>query len=645
MAVALLLLVTGYLIVNAVLGRRDIDPVIRAGLALPAILAAALLLMLAHIVSGGRLFAHPTSVRIVTVMGIVGLAILILWRRRRYSGSWSRPAALALGGVVVLAVFIWGRAVFELFPAGRSGDSTLHAGWASSLMNGERLPTNGLSGEIPNDYPWMFHALLGWLTALTPGGRAFHALGPLQIVQVAGTAATLFALGYALWRRWAAGLTTTLFGMLAGGFGFLAANPRLIYEVRGKGSAVGLTFGDLMARRSFNFAFHNLAPAHPREITYALFLALLLLFLLAVTKRDRNYLIAFGCVLGIIGLTGGEAFIAGGVMMLVFVALAGDLGRVRAALYMGVPAAVLFSLWFVPLMMNYFKYDGFVPLISLPVTLTPLQVLGGWGVVTPFSFLGLVLLMMRVRADAGARMILATLAILVALLLIATVLGSGVRGGFETLGLAHRYWPMVFLAIAICAGYGLFWIVERLAGIHILIAVVVMLAVSAAALASPLIGTTDFERALVASRGERDPTVGQTLTGNELTWLAVLSPDLGDRCTVAVPENLSVESYAYSGYRHVMFGRAKGRNTARIRWKNIYEEIGLQSMRRSVNQVLVTASTSSERFRELIDRYGVDRVLVYGTVVESPALEGFRIQGARGWDSNYAVVYTGECGD
>ena len=644
-AVALVFLVIGYLMVNALLGRRDVDPVVRSGLVLPSILGGSLALMLVHIVTGGWLFSNPPAVRAITVLVLAALAAVDVVRRRRYQGEWPRVAALALFGVVAVAIFIWGRAVFELLPAGRSGDAALHAGWAASLLNGDRLPTNALTGEIPNYYPWLFQALLAWVSALTPGGRPLHALGPMQILQIAGAATTLFAVGYALWRGWAAGVTTAILGMITGGFGFLAESPRLVFRVRGPNADIGSAYGDLMARRSYNTSFHNLVPAHPRELTYALLPALILLLFLALRTRARIYLIASGCLLGIIGLTGGEVFIAGVLLSVVFVMIGGEVGRIRAALYIALPTAVLYSLWLVPVIVNYGKYGGFVDLSSPPVGLTFLQVLGGWGVVTPFAVLGLGLLTARLRKEPGARVVIAALGSTAALLILVLVLGPRIGAGFDTLGRAHRYWPMVFLSAAICAGFGFFWLLEQASRLHRLVAVILFLGVAAVALASPWIGTREVKDATLEMRASRDPTLMEALQGDELTWPAVLSPSLGDRCTVAVPEDVSVMSYAYTGYRHVLFGWASPGNTARVRWRDIYSYIPPDAVRRSVNTMLVTAQASPERFRDLVERYGVDRVLVNESLVELPALEGYRIEGALGGGQNFGVVFTGDCSD
>jgi hypothetical protein len=642
-AVALLFFLLGYLIVDFVLGRRDVDPVVRVGLALPAVLAAALVFMLAHIASGGRLFANAGVVRMITVLGIVILAYSSVVRRRRYRGRVSWLALGALVAIVIVAVFIWGRAVFALLPAGTSGDTNLHVGWAASLLNGERLPTNALTGEIPNYYPWLFHSALAWLSALTPGGRTWHALGPMQLIQVGGAAASLFALGYVLWRKWAAGLCTALLGALSGGFGFLSQNPGLINNVRGEHSEVGLTFGDLMFRRSYNFAFHNLVPVHPREVTYTLLPALVILFVLAMRTEERIYLIAAGLLLGIIGLTGGEAFFAGALMCIAFVGISGKRRRVRAAIYMGVPATVTYSLWLVPLVFNYLKYGGFVDTASAPVTLTPLQVLGGWGVMTPLALLGAVLLTIRVRRDQGALIVLTMAAAAGALLLAAVFGGSVLASGFDTLGRAHRYWPIVFLALAICAGFGLFRLLERVARWHLAPAVVVFGAICVFALASPWIGTRDVEDPDQPGLSPKDPSLTAALQGDETAWMAVISPVPGRHCTVAVPEKLMVHSYAYTGYRHVIYGWAKPGNTARVRWKEIYSYIPTDAQRRRDNDILVHAVGSWQSYREVLDRYGVDRVLVFAELAESPALAGYKMEPARRRDGEFVVVHTGPC--
>ncbi|MGH2787656.1 MAG: hypothetical protein ACRDJV_07065 [Actinomycetota bacterium] len=644
--VALVVFAIGYLIVNAVLGKRPLDPVVRAGLVLPALLGASLVLMLVHIVSGGRLFAHPGVVRAITGLGTAALVFLTFARGRRFRDAFPAGPALALLGVVLVALFMWGRIVFEVLPAGK-GDTALHMGWASSLLNGERLPYNALTGEIPNYYPWLFHSLIAWLSALTPGGRPFHTLGPLQLLQVASAVTSLFALGNVLWRKWAAGLSTALLGALTGGFGFLAESPRLVYKVRGGGSEVATAFGDLLARRSHNLSFHNLAPIYPREVSYALLPALLLLLVLSLRTGRRFYLIAAGVVLGIIGLIGGEAFIAGSAVAAAFVAVAGRLGRIRAALNVGVPAAILYGLWFGPLILNFRKYGGFFDLSAAPVELTPLQVLGGWGIVTPFAVLGAGLLAARLRSDDGARVVLLSLVAIGGVLLVSLAAGSGVGGGFETLGRPHRYWPMFFQAVAICGGFGLVWALQGMARFHRVAAIALIVAVSAAALASPWIGSRQVKKELLAKSLSSNPALMAALRGDMSSWPAALSPAPGQRCTIAVPRPLTVISYAYSGYRHVWYVWSRAhRNSARVRWRDIYLHIPTDSERRFANEVLTSAQGATGRYyRKIIERYGVDRVIVPEAALNSPALDGYKIEEASSGNEAYGVVHTGDCSD
>jgi hypothetical protein len=642
-AVALVFFAIGYLIVNAVLGKRRVDPVVRVGLVLPALLGAALVLQLFHIVSGGLLFAHPGAVRAITLLAAIGLAFSARVRRRRFPGSFPLRPALALLAVVTVALFTWGRVVFELLPAGK-GDTAFHMGWATSLLNGERLPSGMITGEIPNAYPWLFHSLIAWLSILTPGGRPFHALGPAQLLQVAGGVASLFALGYSLWRKWAAGLSTALLGALTGGFGFLAESPRLVEKVRGEGSEMASTFGDLMLRRSYNLSFHNLAPVYPREVSYALLPALLLLFVLGMRTGRRFYLIAAGFVLGIIGLTGGEAFFAGAAVTAAFVAMAKKLGRIRSAACIGIPAAILYGLWLGPLMFNYFKYGGFVSLASSPVRLTAVQVLGAWGIVTPLAVLGAGVLAARHRSNVGARVVLLYLVVVGALLLVILGTGSLLEEGFETLGRAHRYWPLLFQATAICGGFGLLCLLQGVARLHRVVAIVLFAALAAIALASPWIGTQQLKEELLRTKFS-NPALRAALRGDQSSWLSALAPAPGHLCTIAVPREVTVLSHSYTGYRLVWYVWTRVHsNSGRVRWREIYSHIPTDAERRFANQILVSPQGINPRYyQEIIDRFGVDRVLVPKAALGAPALDGYQIEEGHGGAKVFGVVHTGNC--
>ena len=92
------------------------------------------------------------------------------------------------------------------------------------LMAGDAMFGAVLTGEVPNYYPWMFHSVGALTTSLTPGETPYHALAPIQLVQVGGCVLALFALGRTLTRRAMTGFGAALLGALSGGFGFVLLN-------------------------------------------------------------------------------------------------------------------------------------------------------------------------------------------------------------------------------------------------------------------------------------------------------------------------------------------------------------------------------------------------------------------------------------
>ncbi|MQA99012.1 MAG: hypothetical protein GEU78_01755 [Actinobacteria bacterium] len=674
--VSALMVVLAYLTVKVVLPRREVDVIVALGLILPALLTLTLVLMLVHIATDGWLFSSPGAVRVITVVMLPGLVALSLARaltkRRRVRDepagstdpdvaissteaaapigppapvpeSFDPRALLGLLGVLIAAWVIWGRVVFEILPAGTGGDTSLHMGWSGQLLNGERLPSNALAGPIENYYPWLYHSGVAWLSALTPGGRPFHVLGPLQLLQVTGAVTALYALGYTLWRRWYAGASVAVLGAITGGFGWLAeAEPEIVKNVRGPDAEVGKFFGDFLGKRPYNGAMHNLAPVYPRDVAYALLPALLLLFALSLKTRRLSYLIAAGVVVGLIGLTGGEAFVAAAAVTLVFVVTAGDVGRLRAAMSMGIPAIAIYALWFAPLMINYAKHEGFFDLSSRPVVLTPLQVLGAWGIVTPLAVLGIVLLAFRLRRNDGSRVALIyliTLAILTALVI---YLSARLSGGFETLGRPHRYFPMFFQAAAICGGIGIAWVFERLARFTMIPAILIAAMLAYAAFASPWQISRILPDDLFL-----DPLLVSALHGEEDPWMAALSPNTGERCVVAVPGWITGKAFAYSGYRLVWYVWTKPRrNSARVRWRNIYSLIVPDLDRRADVARLTEGIGPPRLFRDAIERYGVDRIVVPKRFASSPVYKGYpRIWARSPRGGEMAIVEVDGCGD
>lgn len=641
LAVALLLLTIGYLLVDLVVGDRQLDVIVKVSLALPAVMAVSFVFMMVHIATGGRFFANPAAVRIATGICLVVPAALRL-RSRHPRAPVPVGPILALGGILLVALIVWCRAVFQLPPAAR-GDTLLHLGWASQLRNGDALPTNALTGTVPNYYPWLFHSLLAWVSTLIPGGRPFHSLGTLQLVQVFGSVTGLFTFGYLITRKWLAGVSVALMGALTGGFGILAPMRALIFEVRGSGSLVGSTWGDLMATRSFNLALHNLAPIYPREITYALVPTLLILFGLAVMTKQRSYLVVAGCLLGLIGLMGGEAFFVGISLAIVFVSVGGVPGRLRNVLCITIPAAAIYATWAVPLLFNYLHYGGFSDLSSLPVVLTWTQVLGGWGMVTPLAVVGMVLLVRGFRGSPPeGRLPLLYLGTVAVVLVAIIAIGESFGSGFETLGRAHRYWPLFFQACAICGGLGLAWLIARAAKLHVAVAAFLIALVASAAVASPLIAS-----GLLGERKYTDPNLVEAIEDDGRSWLNVLSPRLGDDCVIAIStreKHMTVEAFAYSGYRMVTYvWTFLTENSARVRWRDIYAHIVPDAERQEDIQALSDPATEALRYTEILDKYDLDRIVVPAEFLGSPAIENYASEIGFRKDRPFAVLTTGDC--
>lgn len=382
--VAAVLLAVGYLVVDALLGDRAGVP-IRLGLAFPGLMAYVLILALIHIGSGGLVFGSPSAIRAGTAA--LGSALIVrkifIARRRSKRRSADEPQshqrfgrrdALLVAGLVALAVALWGSPIVRMIPLGHSGDQTVHMGWAAELMNGETTPSGPLSGAIPNYYPWLFHALVAFIASLTAGGRAFHAQGPLLVVQVTGAVLALYALGRELGGRVTTGAFAAVFGALSGGIGFLLlSRPDFVFDPRENGGEEALRYaGDLLSRRSYNVSFHNLAPTFPRDVAFALTVAFLVMLVRGFRRKSSADFLGAGAVLGMIGLTGGETFIVGVGITIAASVVSIDVGRIRTALATLIPALAVWGLWLVPVAVNYVRLGGFVNTAAEPVTLTPL---------------------------------------------------------------------------------------------------------------------------------------------------------------------------------------------------------------------------------------------------------------------------------
>ena len=287
------------------------DAVTHWGLAFVGVCLFALLLMLVHIATSGNVFGQVWPTRAATIAVVLVLGIRKLLSRPSTGWKWSPSAdGWAAIGLVIVAWLVWCSPTMRSMPIDIGGDVTLHAGWSSQLLNGETTPSAAITGEIPNFYPWLTHSVTAMLARTLPEGRAYHAMAPLQLLQVAGIALSLFALGRALTQRVTTGLAASLFGALTGGLGFLALRKvDVVLDPRAEDAL--RYFGDLFHRRSYNAAFGQMTPAFPRDIALTLAVGFLLLAVVGLKKQSRPLLVASGVTLGMTGLTGAESFYVG----------------------------------------------------------------------------------------------------------------------------------------------------------------------------------------------------------------------------------------------------------------------------------------------------------------------------------------------
>ena len=654
--VAAFFLSIGFLVADALLGRGVFDNVIRLCLALPGFMILTLALMLVHIVSGGAVLSNPWITRAavaLTLALLVGRKVLAQKDPPDGAARPKREHYVALAAVVVAGVILWGLPAIQLLPLDRGWDSDHHAGWASQLLNGESTPSASVTGEVPNDYPWMHHATTALLASFTPGGRALSAHVPLFFVQVLGAILGLYGLGLELTKRVQGGVAAALFGALSGGFGYLISRgPAIVLVPRANEGRDALTYlGDMLFVRSYNLSFNNLAPAFPRDLGFSLLAAFLLLLVLGFSRHSRRALIGAGMVLGMVGLTTGESMPLGlGVVALLTLAPPPSLvtdeengerlrfKRWQVAAYLLGPALGLGALWVGPLIYNYLQLGGFRSSHNTPVILTPLAFLGSWGITTPFAVYGAYLFVPDVRRRPGATIILATLISALALLLLPLLVPLLPVKGFTTLARPHRYWPLLYLPVALYAAVGASRLEKAIAGKRRRLALSLSVLVVILAVPSPLLASIALPDEKPAPR-----ELEQSLLGKR-TMLNLMAPRPGMRCVAAVPADWSHAAFSYTGYRLVLYRWTDNlrTNSAHIRWRGIYERIPTTEERNGVNDALLNPVDATE-WRSLANEWGVNVVTVPRWDLPSWVGENYFVQRTSYGEIPVSVVWVRPC--
>ena len=645
-ALAAFVVALGFLLADWAVGRRDVGAWVRLGLALPALLGYVLALTVLHIVTGGALFSEPWAVKAVSAGALLILLLrkLIAGRNERTMTSSERWALTTL---LALALVIWGAPVVQLFPLDHTIDTPMHMGWATQILNGETTPSSPFSGRVPNSYPWLHHFGLAFLACFAPGGTPWHAQGALQLLLVTGSVLGLFALGRELTERWSGAAATALFAALCGGFGFLLARaPTLVASPAG---ARPRYLGDLLMFRPWNVSFFNLSPPFPRDLAVALLPAFLLLLVLGMRRSQLWCFVAAGLVLGLVGLSHGDAMLVGlGVASLVSL-FSPETGRTRTALAIFVPALSAWALWLAPLLVSYGRY-GFRQLGGFERDLGPLATLAAWGITTPFALYGLARWGPGCRKKPDVRVVAAMLVAAVAMLVLATLIPSVFGSGFAALGYRKRYWSLLHLGIALFGALGLAAFFERLFSARRGLAVAAAAIVLLFALPSPVLGSLAVEQRFrglndrqlrpLGAPADRD-LIYASVRGEARTLLSRLAPSPGRMCTIAVPWEMSYRVFSFTGYRQVHFLRGKA---PFMRWRDIWDDIGLLKERALANHTLVRAPVVPHLWRRAAEEYDVDAIVMTAKRAGHSMFSGLKKQSALPINrTRYTIVWRSEC--
>jgi hypothetical protein len=623
----------GYLVADALTARMGLSNEMRWALALPGLMLFALLLMGVHVVAGGRLFSSPALVRIVTLISITGLLVLrVITRRGRAIDRGVLAGAL---GCVAVSLLAWAPPVFQSLPLNFAPDTDLHMGWASQLLNGAPVPTSPITGPIPNFYPWLYHALVATVAPFTPTGRAFETLGALQILQVTGAALALFALGRALTRKTFTGIATVAFGAALGGLGaFVVGDLNGLGEVLRTDGTTPVAFGDVFARRTYAFPFNNLAPPLPRDLTFALLAVVAGLLAIAVTRRAVAPLVTAGVVLGLIGLTGGEAFLVGTVASLAVIVARPPGRRIASLGWFMLPVVIIYALWAGPLLIDFLDLGGFVNTTRVSaIERGPIEILASWSVAVPFALVGAAVWLPRLRVRPEAVVPLSFGAAAGTFLVVSGSIPRVLGEAFLTFGRAHRYWSLLSFGVCLYAALGATWVWDR---IRLRWAAIALAAITVTiGLASPLVSAFRY-----TDKFPEDQAVAAALREEPDAVLDVVARQLEGRCRAAAPLNLTRQLFSYTGFKLVLWVALPERaNWGRTRFADLAETQEEGFERLADNQALTLARPEPERWEQLVRSYDLDAVVAPARKSGAPAFGGREETEA----GDYVVLRTGDC--
>ena len=400
------------------------------------------------------LLGHPIAVRLAA-LAIVGGALV--YRRPGPVGRL-RPATLVAAIAVAAAV---------AYPAWRvptdrltGSDMQWHEGWIRQLTGGATSPT-GLYADVPNAYPWLYHAIAAGVMQAFAAGMATT----LLVVE----ALLLLGLGLGTWvcarelglcERAASWAVVLAVG--GGGIGWLWSHGPAAVLTVGGGSAksvppglaafrhgVGAYGGDLLLSPGPTPALSAVPPAEPRDLGLALVPLALWLVLRARARRSRAIAAGAGASIGLVFLLSPVAADVTAVCAIVIMLR----GAARLLIPVAAGAAAVCAVWVAPLAWHYHQLGGFInttratpkspDVFQVAVTLAVLLALAGVGAVS--------LSIRRGNVDLVALAMIVGIPFAIYAL---SLIGLGSGGAVPAFGRSVRYLPLFALALALPAGVG-----------------------------------------------------------------------------------------------------------------------------------------------------------------------------------------------
>jgi hypothetical protein len=403
-----------------------------------AALALAWLAMLA-----GAVDVPPVGSTVVTagVAALVAVAALLL---RRPSLRPSRPALLPLtvGGAAALAVSypMLRLHAGDVWPG--HADMLWHSGWTKQLLGGADAP-GGVYARVPNDYPWLYHALAAGIAQSLPGGVEV-AIVVLQALGLAVGGAGMWLLAGRLGMTERAATWSILFVLAGGGFGWIwQHHPAAVFSLTGAG--LGPYHGDLELANAMVPALGNVPPLLPRDLGLMLAPGALWLGLGALDTRRGWPRVGVAC--GLVYLLAPQA----GFFLALWLAVLAGIERAWGAWRALVAGGAVIAVWLLPLAIAYHRYGGFSSFTRLnPVNPSGPEAIVALGLTLPLGALGVVLAL-RMPAVRTRVLVVALVPSLVTLGVIAAGVGGNVLGTPAILRWL-RYLPFVVLGLAIPAG-------------------------------------------------------------------------------------------------------------------------------------------------------------------------------------------------